>query len=78
MLTSSGLICLATHKTQLKFPIALGYLLKKRTVVANFLSSSKVLIIPKNALRHLPNKFFVWPGGLAIFFESLFSSHIYI
>lgn len=75
---SSVLICLATHKTELKFPMALGYLLKKRIIVANFPSSSKVLVIRKMPLGTCQMSFLFGQGDLQYFFNHFFFfSHLF-
>lgn len=69
---SSGLICLAAHKTQLKFPMALGHLLKKRIVVANFLSSSKVPVIWKTPSGTCQMSFLFGQKDLQYFLNQFF------
>lgn len=69
---SSGLICLAAHKTQLKFPMALGYLLKKRIAVANFPSSSKVPVIRKTPSGTCQMSFLFGQEDLQYFLNQVF------
>lgn len=58
--------------------MALGYLLKKRIVVANFPSSSKVPVIRKTPSGTCQMRFLFGQEDLQYFLNQFFSSHIYV